>query len=130
MAEPSAQWAQPSRQALLEQLASRPYKLSLHREKLPATTKAYSTATEISAPGYTKGGQAIPSVQVKVDEKSVYLQFSGTVSWKASTISAQFGQIYSENETLIVFDFGTVVHSTQDEFKIPLGEVRLTLFEA
>jgi hypothetical protein len=124
----SAKWVTPARKAMLAgDWKHGTYYLALFREPLPITTAKYSAVNEIKAQGYRAGGVQIASPVVGTDGDFAVLQFSGMAAWKGATIRARYGQIYSDYKTLLVFDLGEDVSSTNDTFKVHLSDFAIYL---
>ena len=80
---------------------------------LNADTTAYSATNEVSATGYTAGGQALGGVAISSSDYTAYVNWSN-VSWTAA-ITARCALIYNVtqgNKSIAVIDFGSDKTST------------------
>lgn len=92
------------------------FKIALYTNlaTLDATTTAYTTTGEVSATGYTAGGQTltvaqIPTIGNQTGNATTYLSFTNVV-W-TSSLTARGALIYlangTTNPTVCVLDFGS-----------------------
>lgn len=91
----------------------------------------YSTAGEAKGVNYTPGGKTLPPPTYASTDTSASMTFTGDVTWQNATIAARYAMIY-HTETLYalkVIDFGTVVSSTNDTFKLSMPETPLIVWE-
>jgi len=80
---------------------------------LNADTTVYSTDNEVSATGYTAGGQTMTGITVNTSNYTAYVGFDN-VSWTA-TLTARCALIYNSskgNKSVAVIDFGSDKTST------------------
>jgi hypothetical protein len=80
---------------------------------LNADTTVYSATNEVSATGYTAGGQALTGVAISSSDYTAYVNWSN-VSWTAA-ITARCALIYNVtqgNKSIAVIDFGADKTST------------------
>jgi len=84
---------------------------------LDANTTAYTTTGEVSATGYTAGGQAltisqVPTIGTQSENATAYISFAN-VSWSGA-ITARGALIYKagDNGAICVLDFGNDKTST------------------
>jgi len=84
---------------------------------LDATTTAYTSTGEVSATGYTAGGQAltislVPTIGTQSGNATAYISFAN-VSWSGA-ITARGALIYKagDNGAICVLDFGNDKTST------------------
>jgi hypothetical protein len=76
-------------------------------------TTVYSATNEVSATGYTAGGQALTGVAISSSDYTAYVNWSN-VSWTAA-ITARCALIYNVtqgNKSIAVIDFGADKTST------------------
>lgn len=110
-------------QGLVEKSST--FKIALYTEEaeLGASTVLLPKAGEVSGQNYER--KPVGSPVYSEDEEFAYFGFSGTVEWKNSSISARGAAIYVEELNklvLFVVDFGKLVSSTNDSFKVELVE--------
>ena len=94
------------------------FKIALYtaNASLDATTAAYTSSGEVSATGYTAGGQALTVTVAPTTGDTgttAYISFAGT-SW-ATSVTARAALIYkvgSGDPTVCVLDFGSDKTST------------------
>jgi hypothetical protein len=75
---------------------------------LNAATTVYSSTNEVSATGYTAGGQILTGVAINTDGYTVYVNWNN-VSW-TSALTARCALIYNVtkgNKSIAVLDFGS-----------------------
>jgi len=87
---------------------------------LNAATTVYSSANEVTASGYTAGGQVMTGVTIQTDGYTAYVNWYN-VSWSAS-ITARCALIYNAskgNKSVAVLDFGSD-KSTSGSFLITM----------
>lgn len=80
---------------------------------LNADTTVYSSANEVSATGYTAGGQVLTGVSISTDGGTAFVNWSN-VSW-TSSLTARCALIYNVtkgNKSVAVLDFGSDKTST------------------
>jgi hypothetical protein len=80
---------------------------------LNADTTVYSATNEVSATGYTAGGQIMTGVSINVNDGTAYVNWSN-VSWTAA-LTARCALIYNVtkgNKSVAVLDFGSDKTST------------------
>jgi len=80
---------------------------------LNAATTVYSATNEVSATGYTAGGQVLTGVAISTDGYTAYVNWSN-VSW-TSALTARCALIYNVtqgNKSVAVLDFGSDKTST------------------
>ncbi|CAB4168196.1 hypothetical protein UFOVP1276_73 [uncultured Caudovirales phage] len=80
---------------------------------LNADTTTYSATNEVSATGYTAGGQALTGVAINSSDYTAYVNWAN-VSWTAA-ITARCALIYNVtqgNKSIAVIDFGADKTST------------------
>jgi hypothetical protein len=80
---------------------------------LNADTTAYSATNEVSATGYTAGGQALTGVAISSSDYTAYVNWAN-VSWTGA-ITARCALIYNVtqgNKSIAVIDFGADKTST------------------
>jgi hypothetical protein len=80
---------------------------------LNAATTAYSSTNEVSATGYTAGGQIMTGVAINTDGYTAYVNWSN-VSW-TSALTARCALMYNVtqgNKSIAVLDFGSDKTST------------------
>ena len=80
---------------------------------LNADTTVYSTDNEVSATGYTAGGQTMTGITVNTSNYTAYVGFNN-VSWTGA-ITARCALIYNStqgNKSVAVLDFGSDKTST------------------
>ena len=80
---------------------------------LNAATTVYSSTNEVSATGYTAGGQIMTGVAINTDGYTAYVNWSN-VSWTAA-LTARCALIYNVtqgNKSIAVLDFGSDKTST------------------
>jgi hypothetical protein len=100
------------------------YKIALYNANatLDADTTAYSSSNEVTASGYTAGGQVITPT-VGITDGIAYLNFSNA-SWNAA-ITARGALIYKvggSNTALFVLDFGSdKTSTTQFQVQFPVA---------
>lgn len=74
---------------------------------LDQTTTAYSSTNEVSATGYTAGGQVLTGKTLNSDGFTAYFSFNNP-SWSAA-LTARYALIYNAskaNKSIAVLDFG------------------------
>jgi hypothetical protein len=113
------------KEAMLQLLAGHNVKLALYEEgaNLDFTTATYTTAGEVSAPGYDAGGKSLTGFAVAVDGEVAYATWDTPVVWPNSTITARGALLYDATDgdrALAVIDFHRNVASTDDDFKVKL----------
>ena len=75
---------------------------------LNAATTVYSSTNEVSASGYTAGGQVMTGVSIKSDGYTAYVNWDN-VSW-STAVTARCALIYNVtkgNKSVAVLDFGS-----------------------
>ena len=75
---------------------------------LNAATTEYSSTNEVSASGYTAGGQVMTGVSIKSDGYTAYVNWDN-VSW-STAVTARCALIYNVtkgNKSVAVLDFGS-----------------------
>jgi hypothetical protein len=80
---------------------------------LTEATTVYSTSNEVSAAGYTAGGQVMTGVQISSSGYTAYANWNN-VSW-TSALTARCALIYNaskSNKSIAVLDFGADKTST------------------
>lgn len=85
---------------------------------------------EVSAPGYTAGGNVVSSVVVNYDNTSNVLSFTASpVTWPTSTITARYAILYDSTPAsdatrplILYVDFGGNVSSTAATFTVAWDE--------
>jgi hypothetical protein len=80
---------------------------------LNADTTVYSSTNEVSATGYTAGGQIMTGVAINTDGYTAYVNWAN-VSW-TSALTARCALIYNVtqgNKSIAVLDFGSDKTST------------------
>jgi len=80
---------------------------------LNADTAVYSSTNEVSATGYTAGGQTMTGITVGTSGYTAYVGFNN-VSWTAA-LTARCALIYNStkgNKSVAVLDFGSTKTST------------------
>jgi hypothetical protein len=80
---------------------------------LNADTTTYSATNEVSATGYTAGGQALTGVAISSSDYTAYVNWAN-VSWTAA-LTARCALIYNasqSNKSIAVIDFGADKTST------------------
>jgi len=80
---------------------------------LNADTTVYSATNEVSATGYTAGGQALTGVAISSSDYTAYVNWAN-VSWTAA-LTARCALIYNVtqgNKSIAVIDFGADKTST------------------
>jgi hypothetical protein len=80
---------------------------------LNAATTVYSSTNEVSATGYTAGGQVMTGVSINTDGYTAYVNWAN-VSW-TSALTARCALIYNVtqgNKSVAVLDFGSDKTST------------------
>jgi hypothetical protein len=80
---------------------------------LNADTTVYSSSNEVSATGYTAGGQIMTGVSINTENGTAYVNWSN-VSW-TSALTARCALIYNVtqgNKSVAVLDFGSDKTST------------------
>lgn len=110
-------------QGLVEKSST--FKIALYtgEAELNASTVLLPKAGEVSGQNYER--KSVGSPVYSEDDEFAYLGFSGVVEWKNSSISARGAAIYVEELSklvLFVVDFGKLVSSTNDSFKVELIE--------
>lgn len=91
----------------------------------------YSTVGEAKGVNYIPGGKSLPNPTYDSTDTSASMTFTGGVTWQNATIAARYAMIYN-TETLYslkVIDFGKVVSSTNDTFKLSMPETPLIVWE-
>jgi hypothetical protein len=95
------------------------YKIALYtgNATLDNSTAAYTTANEITGPGYTAGGKPLTITQVPVGDlnsNTAYISFAPVV-WTGASFTARAALIYngSTNASICVLDFGSDKTNTQ-----------------
>jgi hypothetical protein len=95
------------------------YKIALYtgNASLDNSTAAYTTANEISGPGYTAGGLALTISQVPVGDLSnntAYVSFNPAV-WTGASFTTRCALIYNSTTgaSICVLDFGSDKTNTQ-----------------
>ena len=95
------------------------YKIALYTAtaNLDYNTLAYTTAGEVSAAGYTAGGQVLTIIPPAVSGQTAYLSFNN-VTWSGATITARGALIYNAttNAAVAVINFGNDI--TQTNFTV------------
>ena len=80
---------------------------------LNASTTVYSSTNEVSATGYTAGGQIMTGIAINTDGYTAYVNWNN-VSW-TSALTARCALIYNVtkgNKSIAVLDFGSDKTST------------------
>ena len=99
------------------------FKIALYTSSatLGAATTAYSVRNEVSATGYTAGGNTLViSANPTTSGTTAFLDFADT-TWSAATITARGALIYKSgggNPAVAVLDFGSDKTSTAGDFTI------------
>lgn len=95
------------------------YKIALYtgNANLDNTTTAYTTANEITGPGYTAGGKVLTVSQVPVGDltnNTAYVSFDPVV-WTGASFTARAALIYNSttSASVCVLDFGSDKTNTQ-----------------
>jgi hypothetical protein len=95
------------------------YKIALYtgNANLDNTTATYTTANEITGPGYTAGGKVLTVSQVPVGDlnnNSAYVSFAPVV-WTSASFTARAALIYNSTTgaSVCVLDFGSDKTNTQ-----------------
>ena len=107
------------------------FKIALYTNsaQLGATTTVYTTSGEITATGYTAGGEVLTGQTVVVSQPQTgpqtYITFNDA-SWTSTNIVARGALIYNSskgNKSVVVLDFGLDVTPTDGMFtiKMPLA---------
>jgi plastocyanin domain-containing protein len=96
-------------------LSSDTIKIALYtgNANLNAATTVYSTSNEVSATGYTAGGNTLTGVAISSADYTAYVNWANT-SWTAA-LTARCALIYNStqgNKSIAVIDFGADKTST------------------
>ena len=91
----------------------------------------YSVTGEAKGVNYTPGGKSLPSPTYATTDTSASMTFDGDITWQNATIAARYAMIYNTEtlHSLKVIDFGTLVSSTNDTFKLSMPETPLIVWE-
>ena len=87
---------------------------------LSSSTTAYTTAGEITGPGYVAGGMQLTGRITGYSGSTAWLSFDN-VYWQFATITARGALIYDSsqsNTAIAVLDFGADVSVTNATFKV------------
>lgn len=101
------------------------YKIALYTDaaNLDKTTTTYVTTAEVSGAGYTAGGATLQGFVTGISGDTAYIDWTTDPSWSNATISARGAMVYNSsksNKTVAVYDFGSVVSSTNGTFTLVL----------
>ena len=96
-------------------LSSDTIKIALYtgNADLNAATTVYTTSNEVSATGYTAGGNTLTGVAISSSDYTAYVNWANT-SWTAA-LTARCALIYNStqgNKSIAVIDFGADKTST------------------
>ena len=91
----------------------------------------YTKEGEAVGTGYRAGGLTVGSPEVTCKSSATCVSFRGIVEWKNSTIKARSAIIYGETsgEVLYIMNFGKVVSSTNDSFKLEMPDSPLITWQ-
>ena len=100
------------------------FKLALYTDisGLTTATTAFTATNEVSTSGtnYTSGGNTLTNAGVSISSNVAFVDFDDT-TWSSASITAVGALIYkssSNNEAVLVLDFGGTKTSTSGDFQI------------
>ena len=102
------------------------FKIALYTEaaNLGHATEAYTKQGEVVAAGYAAKELSSPLYDYNAEEKVATMGFDGEVVWPNVTVAAAGCMIYDEslgNLAIFVGDFGAIIASTNDRFKLSMA---------
>ena len=98
---------------------------------LNADTTVYTVTGEVSATGYTAGGEVLTGVTIESSGSVAYVNFAN-VSW-AATITARCALIYNSsqsNKSIAVLDFGSDKTSSAFTITMPTNSSTTALIRS
>jgi hypothetical protein len=106
------------------------YRLALYGDRAPlgADVDAYLTRGEVTAPGYTAGGQVLRGYRTELAGAMATLRWDNLV-WPNASISARAALIYnaSKRRAIAVLDLGQNYTSTNGSFMVDLPDALIQI---